>query len=160
MSSTRTMQNPVKRATNALGVPGTKRTQTDGGFRQQQPAPIAQAKARQSIKIREFEVALRRVGLISLDEQARALGLPRTTTWKLLRGNYKTSGPSAVVINRILGAPRLPLPARIKILEYIQERVSGVYGHSKSQLRRFSIRIGWGRTCIDEDRTVDSRIAG
>ena len=121
---------------------------------------IAAAKARRSIKLREVEVALRRAGLIALDEQARALGLPRTTTWKLLRGSYKTSGPSAVIINRILCAPRLPLTARIKILEYIQERVSGAYGHSKSQLRRFSIRIGWGRTLIDEDRTADSRIAG
>jgi hypothetical protein len=156
----RTMRNPVKSPTNALGVPGAEQAKTYGKFRQLEPATIAEAKAKQSIKIREFEVALRRAGLIALDEQAKALGLPRTTTWKLLKGSYKTSGPSAVIINRILCAPRLPLTARIKILEYIQERVSGVYGHSKSQLRRFSIRIGWGRTPIDEDRTADSRIAG
>ena len=152
------MRNPVKSVTPVLGVPGAERT--NGRFRQLEPATTAQAKAKQSIKIRELEVALRRAGLIALDEQAKALGLPRTTTWKLLRGSYKTSGPSAVIINRILCAPRLPLTARIKILEYIQERVSGAYGHSKSQLRRFSIRIGWGRTLIDEDRTADSRIAG
>src|SRR5215471_14501156 len=101
---------------------------------------IAAAKARRSIKLREVEVALRRAGLIALDEQARALGLPRTTTWKILRGNRRSSERSAATINRILCAPRLPLPVRIKILEYVQERVSGMYGHSKSQLRRFSIR--------------------
>src|SRR5215831_12208690 len=127
----RTIRNPVKRATPVLGVQAAKPANGCGMFRPPPPTSIAQANARQSTKIREFEVALRRVGLISLDEQARALGLPRTTTWKLLRGNYKTSGPSAVVINRILCAPRLPLTVRIKILEYIQERVSGVYGHSK-----------------------------
>src|SRR6516162_2896856 len=43
---------------------------------------IAAAKARRSIKLREVEVALRRAGLIALDEQARALGLSRTTTGK------------------------------------------------------------------------------
>jgi len=106
---------------------------------------IAAAKARRSIKLREVEVALRRAGLIALDEQARALGLSRTTTWKILRGNRRSSEPSAATINRILCAPRLPLPVRIKILEYVQERVSGMYGHDKSQLRRFSIRIGWDR---------------
>src|SRR6516162_6167348 len=110
---------------------------------------IAAAKARRSIKLREVEVALRRAGLIALDEQARALGLSRTTTWKILRGNRRSSEPSAATINRILGAPRLPLPVRIKILEYVQERVSGVYGHSKSQSRRFSIRVGWARTHVD-----------
>ena len=154
------MRNPVKSPTNALGVPGAEQAKTYGKFRQLEPATIAEAKAKQSIKIREFEVALRRAGLIALDEQARALGLSRTTTWKILRGNRRSSEPSAATINRILCAPRLPLTARIKILEYIQERVSGAYGHSKSQLRRFSIRIGWGRTLIDEDRTADSRIAG
>ena len=77
MSSLRTMRNPVKRATDALGIPEAKRAQSYGGFRRPQPAPIAQAKARQSSKIREFEVALRRVGLISLDEQARALDFAR-----------------------------------------------------------------------------------
>ena len=90
------------------------------------------------------------MGLIALDEQARALGLPRTTTWKILRGNRKNSEPSAATINRILSAPRLPLTVRIKILEYIQEKVSGAYGHDKSRLRRFSVRVGWGgdRRCL------------
>jgi hypothetical protein len=91
----------------------------------------------------EVEAALRRAGLIALDEQAKALGISRTTTWKLFRSDYNNCDPSPVIINRILCAPRLPLAARIKILEYIQERVSGMYGHTKSQSRRFSIRIGW-----------------
>jgi hypothetical protein len=88
---------------------------------------IAAAKARRSIKLREVEVALRRAGLIALDEQARALGLSRTTTWKILRGNRRSYEPSAATINRILCAPRLPFAVRIKILEYVQERVSGMY---------------------------------
>src|SRR6516164_8330680 len=60
---------------------------------------VTAAKARRSIKLREVEVALRRAGLIALDEQARALGLSRTTTWKILRGNRRSSEPSAATIN-------------------------------------------------------------
>jgi hypothetical protein len=136
-------------------VPEIKRAQTFGSFRQPPTASPAEARARQWIKIREVETALRRVGIFVLDEQAKALGLPRTTTWKILTGN---SDPSAATINRILCAPRLPLPVRIKILEYVQERVSGVYGHSKSQSRRFSIRVGWTRTHGDVGRTVHNLI--
>src|ERR1700745_3583561 len=121
----------------------TLRAQAYHVFRQPPAASFARAKARQRIKMGEVEAALRRVGLVALDEQAKALGISRTTTWRLFRSDYNGSEPSAVIINRILCAPRLPLPARIKILEYIQERVSGVYGHSESQSRRFSIRIGW-----------------
>src|ERR1700756_3509319 len=113
-------------------------------FRQRLTAPIAQAKARHAIKLREVEIALRRAGFIGLDEQATALGIPRTTAWKLLRGSSKSFAPSAATINRILCAPCLPPPVRIKVLEYVQEKVSGVYGHDKSQLRRFSTRVGWG----------------
>jgi len=127
-------------------VPEIKRAQTYGSFRQPPTASPAEARARQWTKMREVEAVLRRVGIFDLDERARALGLPRTTTWKILTGN---SDPSAATINRILCAPRLPLPVRIKILEYVQERVSGVYGHSKSQSRRFSIRVGWARTHVD-----------
>jgi len=73
LSSMRTMRNPVKRATPVLGVQAAKPANGCGMFRPPPPMSVAQAKARQSTKIREFEVALRRVGLISLDEQARAL---------------------------------------------------------------------------------------
>ena len=137
-----------------LRTPEDERAQSSHGPRRPPRASLARAKARQRIKIREVEVALRRAGLISLDEKARALGLPRTTTWKMLRGDYKGCGPSAATINRILCAPRLPLPVRIKILEYIQERVSGTYGDSKYQLRRFSSRIG--RTDIERSNSSRS----
>ena len=61
-------------------------------------AAVSEAKARQSNKIRELRLALRRAGLIGLDEQAQALGLPRSTTWKILKGGHKASGLSAMVI--------------------------------------------------------------
>ena len=113
--------------------------------RQAPIAAVAEAKARQSSKIRELRIALRSVGLIGLDEQARALGLPRSTTWKTLKGDHKASGLSAMVISRMLSAPRLPPVVRTKILEYVREKTDGLYGHGKRELLRFSARIRYAK---------------
>jgi hypothetical protein len=52
---------------------------------------IAEGKARQTSKIRELKSALIQSGFIVLDEQANALGLSRSTTWTILRGDHKAS---------------------------------------------------------------------
>src|SRR5215467_287098 len=119
--------------------------------RQAMTAVVSEAKARQLSKIRELRLALRRAGLIGLDEQARALGLPRSTTWKILKGGNKASGLSAMVISRMLSEPRLPPVVRIKILEYVREKADGLYGHGKRELLRFSGRIRY------TDGTLPSR---
>ena len=120
-------------------VPEVKRAQTYGSFRRPLTTSLTQAKARQWIKMREVEAALRRVGLVDLDEQAKALGISRTATWRLLRSDYNGSGPSAAIINRVLRAQRLPLPVRIKILEYIQERPECM---GTANLNRVAFRSG------------------
>jgi hypothetical protein len=97
-------------------------------------------KARQSSKIREIGDALIAEGYLTLDEQAGALGLGRSTTWTILKGNHKTSGLSAGVINRMLAAPQ-PALVQAKILEYIDEKIASFYGHSNTQLRRFTARL-------------------
>jgi hypothetical protein len=86
-------------------------------------------------------MALRSTGLIGLDEQARALCLPRSTTWKILKGDHKASGLSAMVISRMLSAPTLPPVVRTKILEYVREKTDGLYGLGKREVLRFSARI-------------------
>src|SRR6516165_11791903 len=106
--------------------------------RQAATAAVAEAKARQSSKIRELRIALRSAGLIGLDEQARALGLPRSTTWKILKADHKASGLSAMIISRMLSAPRLPPVVRTKILEYVREKTEGLYGHGKREVLRFA----------------------
>ena len=98
-------------------------------------------KARQSSKIRELGGALVTSGFATLDKQAQAIGLGRSTTWTILKGNHKTSGLSATVINRMLAAPQLPPLVRLKILEYIEEKAAGLYGHRKTPLRRFVARL-------------------
>jgi hypothetical protein len=95
-------------------------------------------KIRQSCKIREIGDALVSEGFLTLDQQADALGLRRSTAWTILRANHKSSGLSAAIINRMLAAPRLPPLVRATILEYVEEKRAGSYGHSKKQLLRFT----------------------
>jgi hypothetical protein len=95
-------------------------------------------KARQSAKIAEIGEALVKAGCLGLDAQAAALGLSRSTTWTILKANHKASGLSAGIVSRILASPRLPAPVRIKLREYVEEKVGGSYGHSGTQLRNFT----------------------
>jgi len=95
----------------------------------------------QSAKIRELGDALVATGFLTLDQQAKALGLARSTTWTIVKANHKASGLSATVINRMLTAPQLPPLVRAKILEYTEEKAAGSYGHSKILRRRFTARL-------------------
>ena len=102
---------------------------------------IAELKARQRDKIEEIRSALVVAGARTLDQQAQLLGLSRSTTWSILKANYKSSGLSAGIINRILASPRLPPRVRHQILEYIDERLAGVYGHSERRRRQFATSL-------------------
>jgi hypothetical protein len=105
------------------------------------PTAVAEGKAQQASKIREIKAALLHSGLITLDEQANALGLCRSTTFAILKGDHKASGLSAIIVNRMLSAPKLPPLVRTKILEYVQEKTSGLYGHSNRLIHKFAARI-------------------
>jgi len=98
-------------------------------------------KSRQAAKIRELGQALIEAGFVTLDEQAKALGLARSTTWTILRVSHKSSGLSAAVIKRMLLSPQLPPLARQKVLEYITDKLAGVYGGSRRHRRKFFARL-------------------
>jgi hypothetical protein len=117
-------------------------------------------KARQSSKIQEIGDALLTAGFLGLDGQANALGLARSTAWTVLKGNHKCSGLSAPIINRMLAAPRLPPLVREKIVEYIQEKAAGLYGHNKVQLRKFATRLTIAPSALIADERVQSRLSG
>lgn len=101
----------------------------------------ADMKARQAAKLRELHDALVRAGYASIDQQASALGLSRSTTWHVVKGNHKGSGLSAAVIKRVLRSPQLPDSARAVLNEYIEERLAGGYGHSGGRLRTFRLQL-------------------
>ena len=98
---------------------------------------ILEMKTRQSCKIRELGGALITAGFRTLDEQARALGLSRSTAWAVLKANHKASGLTAATISRMLSLPELPPHVRATILMYVEEKLAGLYGHNKEQLSRF-----------------------
>jgi hypothetical protein len=102
-------------------------------------------KARQSAKIRQLGQALIAAGLRTLDAQADALGLPRSTAWTIVKTRHKTSGLSAGSIERMLGS-KLPPRARATIVEYVEEKSFGLYGGSRRQQQRFAVRLlgRWG----------------
>ena len=102
------------------------------------PCNIAGMKAQQRIKIQEIRIALMHTGLLTLDEQAKVLGLPRSTAWSVLKPNHKSSGLSAWTVDRMLMSPRLPTPVRQKIFEYVREKIDGLYGHSERRRREFT----------------------
>jgi hypothetical protein len=102
---------------------------------------ITEMKARQSAKIQKLGQALIDAGLCTLDEQANALGLPRSTAWTILKACHKSSGLSAMIIERMLVSPQLPPCARSIIVEYVEEKSFGLYGGSRRQQQQFAVRL-------------------
>jgi predicted DNA-binding transcriptional regulator AlpA len=98
-------------------------------------------RTQQHLKIEEIGTTLAQCGFVALDEQAYVLGLSRSTAWTVLRGKYKSSGLSAITINSMLDTGRLPPRVRLKLLEYIAEKMSGAYGDRTHRLKAFASRI-------------------
>ena len=99
-------------------------------------------KATQCSKIRELRQALVEAGYLKVRQQAESLGLGRSTAWETLQGNHKHSGLSAAIIKRMLTSQQLPPPARKILLEYVEQKLAGAYGHNETQLRKFRERLG------------------
>jgi hypothetical protein len=105
---------------------------------------LSELKARQAHKIAEIRKALVDAGIHSLDMEATALGLSRSTTWAMLHHQcHKASGISAVTIRRMLASPNLPPAARHAIEEYVYEKLLGAYGHNTIALRQFRAKLGY-----------------
>ena len=102
---------------------------------------IKDHKARQAIRIKELGTPLAAAGLFTVDEQARALGLSRSSAWAVLKANHKATGLTAATINRMLSSPELPPRARATILTYVEEKLAGLYGHNEEQLGRFAAGV-------------------
>src|SRR6187401_2642129 len=68
----------------------------------------AQLKTKQCQKLAELRLALVAGGFDTASKQAAALGLSRSSAWKVLKGDHKQAGLSASTINRMLTSPNLP----------------------------------------------------
>jgi predicted DNA-binding transcriptional regulator AlpA len=137
----------IRRASPGRAMPKTNSNsdRTDGVvWRTMASAPSSTSvmKTRQAAKIAELRQALIAQGFVSLSQQAAALGLSRSTTWHLLKGNHKSSGLSATVVRRMLKSPQIPPDAKLIIEDYVQEKLAGAYGHKKSRVRVFRAQLG------------------
>ena len=86
------------------------------------------ARIQQRLKIEEIGRTLAECGFVELPEQAHALGLSRSTAWTIVRGTHKTSGLSAMTINRMLATDHLPHGYVEAFRIYRREDVRGVWG--------------------------------
>jgi hypothetical protein len=98
---------------------------------------LGERKAIQARKIEELRKAVCAGGPVSLSEHAELLGLGRSTAWALLNRPYKNSGLTAGVIKRMLASPKLPQGTHAILIQYVEEKANGLYGHSRVQRRRF-----------------------
>ncbi len=98
-------------------------------------------KARQTRKLEQLREVFLTNGRLRVREQAKLLGLCPSTAHAVLQRNYKSSGLSGAIIKRMLACPNLPESARTIILEYRDEKIAGLYGHTSSQRRRFMAAV-------------------
>jgi hypothetical protein len=70
------------------------------------------------------------------------LGLSRSTAWAALNAEHERAGFSSSTVKRMLLSPKLPPAVRRIVVEYVKEKLKGLYGHSKRRLRVFRRRIG------------------
>src|SRR4029078_5319428 len=84
-------------------------------------------RTQQCAKVAELRKTLLESGYHSLDRQAAALGLSRSTTWAILNREHKTSGLTGSVIGRMLRSPELPAAIRCVIEQYVEQKMAGAY---------------------------------
>jgi hypothetical protein len=92
-------------------------------------------------KLREIAQCLVRCGFLTIDSQAKALGVPRSTAWTIFSAQHKVSGLSPRLIKQILASSDLPKEVRSKIIEYVRDKASGKFGCNSIRLRRFRTRV-------------------
>lgn len=75
-----------------------------------------------TVGIQHIADALIASGYTSLDEQAKALGINRSTAWTIVKAKHKLGRLSAKTSRRILANPELPARVRVVIQQYLTER--------------------------------------
>ena len=77
--------------------------------------------------LQQIAAALVQAGHKSLDDQARALGIHRSTVWTIVKTKHKLGRLNAKTTNRILENPDTPPSVRALVAKYLAER-SEVFG--------------------------------
>ena len=91
---------------------------------------------KQALKLAEIREALVTAGYNTTEKQAAVLGVGRSTAWVVLNRD-KRAGPSAKIIKRILLSPQVPKKVRLKVEQYVEDKIRGRFGHSKQRTQSF-----------------------
>ena len=91
---------------------------------------LAQGRGKYPTKIQDIAGALIAEGYRSLDEQAKALGVHRSTAWTIMKTKHKLDRLSQKTTNNMLANPALPPSVRIVVLQYLTERSDGLRSSS------------------------------
>jgi hypothetical protein len=82
---------------------------------------INAARERRRASIQEIVNALVAAGYLSLDKQAKALGVHRSTAWTIIGARNKLGRLNAKTIGRILANSETPETVRTLVLRYLDE---------------------------------------
>ena len=83
------------------------------------------ARRKYSVGIQHIREALVASGYTSLDQQAKALGIHRSTAWTIIKATHKLGRLSRKTTVRILANPDTPPSVRAVIQQYLAERSIG-----------------------------------
>jgi len=75
-----------------------------------------------TVRLSDIGDALTAAGYATLDEQAKALGVNRSTAWYIVNGKNKRDRLSKKTTQRILTNPDTPPSVRAIIQQYLAER--------------------------------------
>ena len=75
--------------------------------------------------LQQISEALIASGYGSLDEQAKALGIHRSTAWTIIKNKHKLGRLSSKTTSRILASAEAPPAVRSVIQKYLAERSDG-----------------------------------
>ena len=97
-----------------------------------------------AVGIQHIADALIASGYTSLDQQAKALGINRSTTWTIVKVKHKLGRLSAGTTERMLANPELPARVRAVIQQYLTERPapSGRASTSRGPTQRHRTKRG------------------
>jgi hypothetical protein len=92
--------------------------------------------------LQKITEALVEAGHRSLDDQARALGIHRATTWTIVKTKHKLGRLNAKTTQRILANPGTPPAVRTVIEKYLSERLEALV-HRKPKEEQKVHRPDW-----------------
>ena len=87
-----------------------------------------------TVRLHDISNALITCGFTRLDEQAKALGLHRSTAWTIVKSKHKIGRLHTKTVARILANPDTPAPVRTVIRQYVAERPDSFPAPNEDQI--------------------------